>query len=319
LVVIDNSEYNLYSIEIELNNRFPNQRVIYHLGDVTDLAFIEYIFTSHQPAVVFHAAAYKHVPILEAQIRQAIRNNVIGTRNLANIADKYGCSTFVLVSTDKAVNPVNVMGASKRIAEIYCQNLSAHSNTNYITVRFGNVLGSTGSVIPLFKKQIAAGGPVTVTDPRMERYFMTIAEASQLIMQTVVLGNGGEIFVLDMGKPVKIQYLAEQLIRLSGKSPDQDIKIDYIGLRPGEKLYEELFHEKEQLKETSHEKVFLALHRVVDWKWLNRLLDEMAIACDQYNTETLLSQLSLLVPEYQKPHSQSSDSKKADEVFVNDR
>ncbi len=300
LIVLDNSEYNLYSIEIELQSLFPKQRLICHLGDVTDLVFLEYIFSRNHPDVVFHAAAYKHVPILEAQIRQAIRNNVLGTCNVANLADRSGCDTFVLVSTDKAVNPANVMGASKRIAEIFCQNLNAHSDTNYITVRFGNVLGSTGSVIPLFKKQIAAGGPITVTDPRIERYFMTIPEASQLIMETVVLGNGGEIFVLDMGNPVKIKYLAEQLIRLSGKTPDKDIKIEYIGLRPGEKLYEELFHEKELLEKTTHKKVFLSLHREVDWIWLNKLIEQMAVACDQYNTEALQTQLSQLVPEYTK-------------------
>jgi len=300
LIVIDNCEYNLYSVEMELLKNFPEQALSCHLGDVTDFEFIDYIFNRYQPHFVFHAAAYKHVPILETQIRQALRNNVLGTRNVANCADKTGCGTFVLVSTDKAVNPANVMGASKRIAEIYCQNLNAHSKTKYITVRFGNVLGSTGSVIPLFKQQIATGGPVTVTDPRMERYFMTITEASQLIMQTVVLGVGGEIFVLDMGKPVKIKYLAEQMIRLSGKVPDEDIKIEYIGLRPGEKLYEELFHEKEQLNKTSHDKVFLALHREVDWKWFNSIVEEINNACDKYNDMALNSYVDLLVPEYQK-------------------
>ena len=225
-------------------NRFPDLELQCHLGDVTDRPCLNELFIRHHPAVVFHAAAYKHVPMLEPQIRQAMRNNVLGTRNVAEAADGAGCSVFVLVSTDKAVNPANVMGASKRAAEIFCQNLDAHSNTRFITVRFGNVLGSAGSVIPLFRKQISEGGPVTVTDPRMERYFMTIPEACQLIMQTVVLGKGGEIFVLNMGEPVKISYLAEQMIRLSGKIPGEEIEIEYVGLRPGEKMYEELFPPK---------------------------------------------------------------------------
>ena len=218
----------------------------------------------------------------------------------AEAADRSGCGVFVLVSTDKAVNPANVMGASKRVAEILCQNFDAHSVTRFITVRFGNVLGSAGSVIPLFREQIAAGGPVTVTDPRMERFFMTIPEACQLIMQTVVLGGGGEIFVLDMGDPVKISYLAEQMIRLSGKLPGQDISIEYIGLRPGEKLYEELFHEKEQLEGTAHKKVFLARYRQVDWVRLGDALDSMAAACDAMDERALREQLLALVPEHNR-------------------
>jgi FlaA1/EpsC-like NDP-sugar epimerase len=316
LIIVDLSELNLYSIEMELKKSFQDLKLHCYLGDVTDRVFIEDILIYQRPDVVFHAAAYKHVPMLEPQIRQALRNNVLGTRYVAESADKAGCKTFVLVSTDKAVNPANVMGASKRIAEIFCQNLNAHSTTNYITVRFGNVLGSTGSVIPLFKKQIAAGGPVTVTDPRMERYFMTIPEASQLIMQTVVLGKGGEIFVLDMGEPVKISYLAEQMIRLSGKVPGEDIDIEYIGLRPGEKLYEELFHEKEQLEGTGHKKVFLSQHRKVDWQWLIKMLDEIEVACDKLDENMLRNQLNLLVPEYTEVSNSSANSNSADVVFL---
>jgi FlaA1/EpsC-like NDP-sugar epimerase len=248
--------------------------------------------------VVFHAAAYKHVPMLESQIRQAIRNNVFGTRTIAEASNRHNTGTFILVSTDKAVNPANVMGATKRTAEIFCQNLNHHSKTNYITVRFGNVLGSAGSVIPLFRKQIANGGPVTVTDPRMERFFMTIPEACQLIMQTVVLGEGGEIFVLDMGEPVKISYLAEQMIRLSGRIPGEDIEITYIGLRPGEKLYEELFHEKEQLKQTDHDKVFLAHHRKVEWDSITKTLKQIEHACDTMDETKLRELLEDLVPEH---------------------
>lgn len=313
LIVIENSEFNLYAIEMELLGAFPEVELQCHLGDITDKPFVADVFVRHKPDVVFHAAAYKHVPLLESQIRQALKNNVLGTRIIAETADRYGTGVFVLVSTDKAVNPANIMGASKRSAEIFCQNLNAHSATRFITVRFGNVLGSAGSVIPLFRKQVESGGPVTVTDPRMERYFMTIPEACQLIMQTVVLGTGGEIFVLDMGEPVKISYLAEQMIRLSGRVPYEEIEIKYIGLRPGEKLYEELFHEKEHLEKTSHKKLFLAHHRVVDWAWLNQIFDQIDNACETLDTQKLSNLLEELVPEQlnsslaEPPESGSAD------------
>jgi FlaA1/EpsC-like NDP-sugar epimerase len=296
---------------MELSNSFPELDLICQIGDVTDKNYVDGIFSSQHPQVVFHAAAYKHVPMLESQIRQALKNNVLGTRTIAEAADRYNSNTFVLVSTDKAVNPTNIMGASKRAAEIFCQNLNTHSQTRFITVRFGNVLDSAGSVIPLFRKQIASGGPVTVTDPRVERYFMTIPEACQLIMQTVVLGKGGEIFVLDMGEPVKIIYLAEQMIRLSGRVPGEDIKIKYIGLRPGEKLYEELFHEKERLEETSHDKVFLAQHRKVEWEWLNQILDEIELSCQQLENNRLLQQLNMLVPEHRKIDNSGPETEKS--------
>jgi FlaA1/EpsC-like NDP-sugar epimerase len=301
LILLENSEYNLYSIEMELRRTHPELDLACCLGDVTDAAYVEDCFARFRPAVVFHAAAYKHVPMLEAQVRQALRNNVLGTRGVATAADTHGCEVFVLVSTDKAVNPANVMGASKRAAEIFCQNLNARSRTHFITVRFGNVLDSAGSVIPLFRRQIAEGGPVTVTDPRIERYFMTIPEACQLIMQTLVLGRGGEIFVLDMGEPVKIKYLAEQMIRLSGKTPGEDIQIVYIGLRPGEKLFEELFHEQERLEPTDHPKVLLARYREVQWDRLNADLDAMAKACETMDLATLGALLAGLVPEYRSP------------------
>ena len=314
LIILDNSEYNLYQIEMELRKQFADLEIEHHLGDVTDKAYINMVFQKYQPQVVFHAAAYKHVPMLETQIRQAMRNNILGTQNTADAANKNNAEIFVLVSTDKAVNPANVMGATKRAAEIYCQNLDAHSNTHFITVRFGNVLGSAGSVIPLFQKQIEKGGPVTVTDPRMERYFMTIPEACQLIMQTTVLGKGGEIFVLDMGEPVKISYLAEQMIRLSGKTPNEDIDIEYIGLRPGEKLYEELFHEKEQLEGTAHKKVFLARHRKVEWNDLLKTMQDITISVDNMDEENLAKLLNRLVPEHKAQIEKSEVVNKAEIV-----
>ncbi|MCG7867305.1 MAG: polysaccharide biosynthesis protein, partial [Candidatus Thiodiazotropha taylori] len=311
LVLLENSEFNLYSIEMELLNSYPELNLECHLGDVTDQPYVESLFNEFRPEVVFHAAAYKHVPMLENRIRQAVRNNVLGTRVVAEMANRYATGVFVLVSTDKAVNPANVMGASKRAAEIFCQNLNAHSDTRFITVRFGNVLGSAGSVIPLFRKQIEEGGPVTVTDPRMERYFMTIPEACQLIMQTVVMGEGGEIFVLDMGEPIKISYLAEQMIHLSGRTLGQDIQIEYIGLRPGEKLYEELFHEKEELAKTSHQKVLLAHHRQVDWQWLNGVMQQMSSATETLDSQQLRLLLGQLVPEHEiqtKPETSNKAS-----------
>ena len=298
LIILDNSEHNLYCIEQELAQSTTDIEYFCELGSVADKAFLKYVFNAYKPQIVFHAAAYKHVPLLESQIRQAIRNNVLGTRYVAEMADEYHVEEFILVSTDKAVNPSNIMGASKRLAEIFCQNLNLRSNTKFITVRFGNVLGSAGSVIPLFKMQIAKGGPVTVTDPRMERYFMTIPEACQLIMQTTAMGNGGEIYVLDMGEPVKISYLAEQMIKLSGKEPGEDIAITYTGIRPGEKLFEELFHEREKLEHTSHDKVLLASHRVVDWSILSNSFAIIEKACEEIDSAVLEQELAMLVPEY---------------------
>jgi len=297
LVLLDNSEFNLYSIEMELRREFSDIPLVFQLGDVSDIVTVRRVYELHTPDLVFHAAAYKHVPMLEDQVRAAIKNNVIGTRNVAMEADRSGCLEFVFISTDKAVNPSNVMGASKRMAEIFCQNLNVRSDTNFITVRFGNVLGSAGSVIPLFRKQIAEGGPVTVTHPEIERYFMTIPEACQLIMQASVIGVGGEIFVLDMGRSVKIHYLAEQMIRLSGKVPGSDVEIVYTGLRPGEKLYEELFHDSEQLEPTRHEKILLARHRAVEWERLEVLTEKMIHACDRYDENELFQSIDEFVPE----------------------
>jgi FlaA1/EpsC-like NDP-sugar epimerase len=234
LIVVDHSEYSLYKIDHELRSEFHDLLFYSVLGDICDPATVEKVIGDYKPDVVFHAAAYKHLPILQTQIREAFRNNVYGTMRVAEAAERHGVGTFVLISTDKAVNPANIMGATKRVAEMYCQNMNERSQTRFITVRFGNVLNSNGSVVPLFQEQIAKGGPVTVTHPEISRYFMTISEASQLIMQAAVLGNGGEIYVLDMGEPVNITYLAEHLIRLAGKEPGRDIEIVYTGLRPGE-------------------------------------------------------------------------------------
>jgi len=300
LIVIDNSEYALYRIDHELQSEFQDLIFYSVLGDICDPATVEKVVGEYRPDMIFHAAAYKHLPILQTQIREAFRNNVLGTMRLAEAAERHGVGTFVLISTDKAVNPANIMGATKRVAEMYCQNMNARANTRYITVRFGNVLNSNGSVVPLFKEQIAKGGPVTVTHPEISRYFMTISEASQLIMQAAVLGSGGEIYVLDMGEPVKITYLAEQLIRLSGKEPGKDIQIVYTGLRPGEKLFEELFHELEPYEQTQHEKIFLAHPRQADWEDLSADLRAAEIAVTRYDTKQLKQILLRLVPELAK-------------------
>lgn len=297
LIAFERSEFNLYSIELELRRAFPELVLEAQLGDVTDPIAVQHVLRTHRPQVVFHAAAYKHVPLLQGQPREAVRNNVLGTRTMVLAADKIGCETFVMISTDKAVKPTNIMGATKRVAELFCQALSRRSSMRLITVRFGNVLGSAGSVVPLFQKQIEAGGPVTVTHPEITRYFMTIPEASQLIMQAVVMGKGGEIFVLDMGQPVKIVYLAEQMIRLSGKMSGRDIKIVYTGLRPGEKLYEELFYEQERLDKTDHNKILLAHSLPVDWERLTRLVDAMEQACNGYDEDAQRQLLRELVPE----------------------
>lgn len=297
LIVADRGEFNLYSIEMELRASFPSLPLHVRLVDVTDTAAIEKVFSDYKPNVVFHAAAYKHVPMLQDQVREAVFNNVIGTQCVALAADRHGVESFVLISTDKAVNPTNVMGTTKRIGEIFSQNFNRHSKTDFITVRFGNVLGSAGSVVPLFKRQIAKGGPVTVTHPEVTRYFMTIPEAAQLIMQAAVNGRGGEIFVLDMGEPIKISYLAEQMVRLSGKKPGEDIAITYVGLRPGEKLYEELVHDQEPLAPTPHERILLARFREVEWRYLENRMNEMALACEQFDEVRLREILLDLVPE----------------------
>ena len=298
LTVLELSEYNLYKIEQELTQEFPELLFNAVLGDCGDAAVCERVFGQVRPQIVFHAAAFKHVPLLQTQVREAFRNNVLGTQTAAQAADRFGVGCFVLISTDKAVNPTSVMGACKRAAEIFCQNFAAKSSTRFITVRFGNVLDSAGSVVPLFREQIRNGGPVTVTHPQISRYFMTIPEACQLILQASVLGQGGEIFALDMGKPVRIAYLAEQMIRLANKVPGRDVHIVYTGLRPGEKLFEELFHSQESYRSTSHAKIFLAQPRGMSWELLNAQLTKAAQAVREYDEEALRRCLTSLLPEF---------------------
>lgn len=257
LLLLGHGENSIYNIENELRRTFPKVAIESIIADVQDKSRIFKVFEEYQPKVVFHAAAHKHVPLMEKNPSEAVKNNVFGTRNVADAADHYGAERFVLISTDKAVNPTSIMGATKRIAEMYIQTLGRSSKTKFAAVRFGNVLGSRGSVIPYFKEQIARGGPVTVTHPDMIRYFMTIPEASQLVIQAGAYAQGGEVFILDMGKPVKILDLARDLIRLSGLRPDTDIKIEYTGIRPGEKLYEELLTDEEGLTSTLHNRIFI--------------------------------------------------------------
>jgi FlaA1/EpsC-like NDP-sugar epimerase len=298
LLMIDSSEYNLYSIEGELRKSHPERRILPLLVDVRVREAVENVFTQYRPQVVFHAAAYKHVPMVEENIIEGVRNNVFGTRIVADAAIKCGVSTFVLVSTDKTVNPANVMGASKRIAEIYCQTLNNHVDTHFITTRFGNVLGSTGSVVPLFEKQIRGGGPVTVTHPDIARFFMTISEASSLILQAGAMGKGGEIYVLDMGEAVKIQELAENMIRLSGLEPGRDVRIEYIGLRPGEKMHEELFYAREELMGTGHPKLMLANCMSCEWNVLQAEMQDLQKAIERFDINGVLRSIHRIVPEF---------------------
>lgn len=297
MMILEQGEFNLYTIDRNLTQEYPDLILESRLGDVHDMVAVDAAFKSFRPDVVFHAAAYKHVPLLQGQIREALRNNVIGTRIVSDAADRYACEKFVLISTDKAVNPTSIMGATKRMAEMYCEAKNSSSSTRYITVRFGNVLGSAGSVVPLFQQQIAAGGPLTVTHKEMTRFFMTIPEACQLILQAGAMGKGGEIFVLEMGEPVAILYLAEQMIKLSGKQPGVDIAINITGLRPGEKLHEELFHDDENLVGTDHKKILLAKQRVHDWSSFEKMIEQVETACGVYDEQRALNIVRSLVPE----------------------
>jgi len=308
LVVVDHSEYNLYQITRELRANYPELLLEGVLASCGDSVLMRKVLAESQPQVVFHAAAYKHVPMLQGQLRAAFLNNVLGTRTMADLARDAGVECFVLISTDKAVNPTSVMGACKRIAEIWCQNLDAHADTRYMTVRFGNVLDSAGSVVPLFRQQIRAGGPVTVTHPEISRYFMTIPEACQLILQAASLGKGGEIFALDMGEPMKIRDLAEQMIRLAGKKPGSEIAIVYTGLRAGEKLFEELFHPLEQYSATTHAKIFLAQHRQVSWDLLQAMMHKAAEMVAVDNDEELRRCVSSLLPSFRWSETAQPDN-----------
>ena len=277
LVLLDQAETPMYHIENELNDKFPSVEKDIVIASVTDQNRLREIFNKYKPHIVFHAAAYKHVPMMEREPYQAANNNIIGTKYIADISMENMVEKFIMISTDKAVNPTNVMGASKRYAEIYIQhlNLLSGNKTKFITTRFGNVLGSNGSVIPRFKEQIRLGGPVTVTHPDITRYFMTIPEASRLVLEAGTMGNGGEIFLFDMGEPVKILSLAERMIKLSGLKPEEQIKITFSGLRPGEKLYEELLTKKEDILPTYHKKIYIAKTEVVNSEEIDNCMEEL--------------------------------------------
>lgn len=299
LIILDIYENNAYEIQNELKRQYKDKlNILALIASVRDQENIENIFNRYKPDVVFHAAAHKHVPLMETAPREAILNNCFGTLNVAKAADKFNAERFVLISTDKAVNPTNVMGASKRICEMVIQSIGKNSKTKFTGVRFGNVLGSNGSVVPLFKRQIEEGGPVTVTHKEVIRYFMTIPEASQLVLQSGAYAQGGEIFVLDMGEPVSIYKLAEDLIRLSGLKPNEDIDIKITGLRPGEKLYEELLMKEEGLTKTSNEKIFIGKPESVEYKMLLKSMDFLLSVIRDNNNTSLRNAIKNLVPTY---------------------
>ncbi len=298
LIVLDQGESAVYHIDLALRSRYPQLDIVPVVADIRDLRRIERVMAQYQPGIIFHAAAYKHVPLMERNPDEVILNNVLGTRNLLQAAEEHDVQRFVMISTDKAVNPSNYMGASKRIVELLVQDAAKRSGRSFVAVRFGNVLGSEGSVVPLFKQQIAAGGPVTVTHPDMTRYFMTIPEAVQLVIQAAVLGKGGEIFVLDMGDPVKIVDLARDLITLSGLQPDRDIEIAITGLRPGEKLEEALFNEVESYTLTAHEKIFVVTEEMpIDSQALQWGVQKLIRLAQDGEVENLWGAIQTLAPE----------------------
>lgn len=311
IILCDQAESPLHNLQLDLQERYKNQ--IFHtlIGDVKDALRMEYLFEELRPHIVYHAAAYKHVPMMENHPIEAIRTNVWGTYNIANLSVKYGVQKFVFVSTDKAVNPTNVMGASKRIAEIYVQSLNnkllkenPNKGTRFITTRFGNVLGSNGSVIPRFREQIEKGGPVTVTHPEITRYFMTIPEACQLVLEAGNMGQGGEIFVFDMGKSVKIVDLAKKMIKLSGLEPNKDIEIKFTGLRPGEKLFEELLNDHENTLPTHHEKIMIAKVRDNDFEEVKQHMEELFALINSQNNTNIVRKMKVIVPEFKSQNSE---------------
>ena len=298
IIFIDNHENYVYYLGVEFNTKFRHIKYNTVIGDIKDISVLRGIFSKYKPQVVFHAAAHKHVPLMEENPSAAVKNNVIGTRNLIYASSHYGVERFVLISTDKAVNPTSVMGATKRIAEKILQAKSKKSRTKFMAVRFGNVLGSSGSVIPLFKKQIEEGGPVTVTDPEVKRYFMSIPEAAQLVLQAGALGSGGEIFILDMGEQIKITDLAENMIALSGLKVGGDIEIKFIGLRPGEKLYEEILLDKEKDKVTKNEKIYVTTPENFDPSKIRKDIRELGKLASIMDEEKIIKKLKEMVPNY---------------------
>ena len=316
LVLLDNGEFALYAIDAELREHFPGLVQLPLLRDVRECRQVEEVVAAERPEIVFHAAALKHLPMVEANPLEGVLTNIVGSRNVAEAARASGAALVVMISTDKAVNPTSVMGATKRLAESFCQALDLYEarrgaaygqGTRYVTVRFGNVLGSTGSVVPLFARQLTAGGPLTVTDPEADRFFMTVREAVELVLQATALSPApeaadarGKIFVLDMGEPVKIVDLAHQMIRLAGLRLERDIKIEFIGLRPGEKLHEELFHPAEPLMPTANPAIRLAAPRTADYAMLARAIDELEDNARSRREERVLQLLERLVPEYRR-------------------
>ena len=317
IILVDQAESGLFDLEYELVGRIPsNTEIVVIVADVSDIKRMSYIFRTHKPFIVFHAAAYKHVPLMEKNPYEAVKINILGTRILADLAAENGVDKFVLVSTDKAVNPTNVMGATKRFAEMYTQSMNQLEgmHTKFIATRFGNVLGSNGSVIPLFKKQIERGGPVTVTHPDITRYFMTIPEACELVLEAATMGEGGEVFIFDMGESVKIINLAKKMITLSGMRVDRDIEIKFTGLRPGEKLYEELLNTDENTIPTHHPKILIAKLNVPSYTYMDtqmNLIQDVLVLGD--NNE-LVSKIKEVIPEYK---SNNSIFEKLDKVTVN--
>ena len=298
LLLVEQAENPLFYVEQELHSEFPDIIMKAIICDITDRIRVEEVFEKYKPEVVIHAAAHKHVPLMELNPGEAIKNNVVGTQAVADAADKCCTTNFVMISTDKAVNPTSIMGSSKRIAEMYIQDLGRTSRTHFVTVRFGNVLGSDGSVVPIFKKQIAEGGPVTITHPEMKRYFMTIPEASQLVLQAATMGKGGEIFVLDMGEPVKIVDLARELITLSGFRPGEDIEMVFTGPRPGEKLFEELSIKGEDMQPTRHSKISIWKNIPMDRDKLRSGMDELISVGETQDYSEIVLKIKKLVPEY---------------------
>ena len=308
IVLFDQAETPMHDISLEMKKNHPNADIELIMGDVRNRARVEEAFAKFRPRYVFHAAAYKHVPMMEINPTEAILANVMGTRNVADLALKYGVYKFVMISTDKAVNPTNVMGCTKRLAEIYCQSLFFEASkqgkkTQFITTRFGNVLGSNGSVIPLFRKQIAAGGPVTVTHKEIIRYFMTIPEACSLVLEAGCMGSGGEIYIFDMGEPVKIYDMARRMIALAGLKPDVDIKIEEIGLRPGEKLYEELLNDKEKTTATVNKKIMIAKVKTYDYKDVCDNIERIIQLANAGDIHGMIYAMKEFVPEYKSQHS----------------
>ncbi|HIN39670.1 MAG TPA: polysaccharide biosynthesis protein, partial [Flavobacteriales bacterium] len=304
LILLDQAESPLYNLELELLEKYKLKNVEIVLGDIRSQARMENLFKTFPPDVIYHAAAYKHVPCMENNPSEAVMANIKGTKIIADLAIKYEVSEFVFVSTDKAVNPTNVMGASKRISEIYVQSLSkSKKETNFITTRFGNVLGSNGSVILRFKEQIEKGGPVTVTDPQVRRYFMTIPEACQLVLEAGAIGKGGDIYIFDMGKSMKIDDLARNMIKLSKLEINKDIQLVYTGLRPGEKLVEELLNSKENTIPTHHPKIMIANVREYDWNLIEKETNELIAMFDQQNNEQIVKKMKEIVPEYKSSNS----------------